>query len=224
MADQSLPSGPRVETLSTKTVFKGYFRVDEWLLRHVRFGGGWSGEIKREVFERGHAVAVLLYDPVRDEVALIRQFRVGALAAGWDPWLYEIVAGIVEPDELPEEVARRETIEEAGCTAITSLIPMMRFLVTAGASTESVHMYCGLIDTTGLGGIHGLEHENEDIQVVVLSCADALDMLQDGRANNSPIIIALQWLALNRDRLRRGDIPPPPGNWPDVLEPGRPQS
>jgi len=218
MSDDTRPADGLVEILSKRTVFQGYFRVDEWRVRHRRFDGSWSGPVKREIFERGHAVGLLIYDPVRDEVALIEQFRVGALAAGWDGWLYEVVAGIIEPGESPADVAKREADEEAGCV-VTELIPMIRYLATPGGSTESVHLYCALVDTKGLGGIHGLDHEDEDIRVKVVTYGEALAMLSDGRASNSMIVIALQWLALHRESLRRGNIPPQPRNWVDQLEP-----
>src|ERR1700748_3636597 len=90
------------EILERKTVFQGYFRIDRYVFKHKKFDGSWTGPVTREIFERGHAAAVLLYDPVRDEVALIEQFRAGALAAGWNPWQIEIVAGIVDAGEAGE--------------------------------------------------------------------------------------------------------------------------
>jgi len=187
---------PRVEVVEKTTPFQGYFRIDRYHLRHRKFDGGWSEVMSREIFERGHAVAVLLYDPTRDRVALIEQFRPGAFAAGMEPWLIEIVAGIVEPGETPEEVARREALEEAGCE-VTDLHFIGRYLTTPGGSSESIRLYCGRFDSRGVGGIHGLDHEDEDIRVLPLSRQEALERLAAGEITNLFSVVALQWLALN---------------------------
>ena len=191
-----------VEILSKETVFKGYFRIDRYRLRHRTFAGGWSGEMVREVFERGHAVVVLLYDPQRDEVALIEQFRPGAYAAGWHPWLIECVAGIIEEGEHPDAVARRETMEEAGAEP-SDMIHVGDYLVTAGGSSESCRLYCARVDSSTISGTHGLAHEGEDIRTLVVSAAEALAMVRDGRINNSMATVAIQWLALEKDALRK---------------------
>ncbi|MDO8606517.1 MAG: NUDIX domain-containing protein [Phaeospirillum sp.] len=191
-----------VEILSKETVFQGYFRIDRYRLRHRTFAGGWSGEMVREVFERGHAVVVLLYDPDRDSVALIEQFRPGAYAAGWHPWLIECVAGVIEEGEHADDVAWRETKEEAGAEP-SAMIHIGDYLVTAGGSSESCRLYCAKIDSSIVSGIHGLAHEGEDIRVLVVSAAEALAMVRDGRINNSMATVAIQWLALEKDDLRR---------------------
>ncbi|MEO3429966.1 NUDIX domain-containing protein [Pelagibius sp. CAU 1746] len=186
----------RVEILEKTTAFKGYFQVDRYRLRHHTFDGGWTGEMSREIFERGHAAAVLLYDPARDQVVLIEQFRPGAYAAGMEPWLIEIVAGVIEPGEDPDTVVRRETQEEAGCT-VGELLPIGRFLTTPGGCSETVVIYCGRIDSRGVGGIHGLDHEHEDIRVLPLARSEALARLASGQITNLITVAALQWLALN---------------------------
>jgi ADP-ribose pyrophosphatase len=190
-----------VEILQKTLRYKGFFEIVHYRFRHRLFAGGWSGEIQREVFERGHAAAVLLYDPAADAVVLIEQFRIGALVAGLEPWQIEIVAGIIEEGELPEDVARRESQEEAGA-AIGALLPIYRYMVSPGGASESVQVYCGRVDSKGLGGIHGLPEENEDIRVEVHSFAGAMAALDAGKITNAVTIIALQWLALNRARLR----------------------
>jgi len=191
-----------VETVERRTVYDGYFRIDRYRLRHRLHAGGWSGEMTREVFERGHAVGVLPYDPVRDEVVLLEQFRVGALAAGWTPWLIEIVAGIVEEGETAEDVARREAMEEAGCQ-VAELVHLHDYLVSPGGTSESVTLFAGRVDSAGAGGIHGLDHEHEDIRVFTLPADEALDLLARGSIRNALAVIALQWLALNRNELRK---------------------
>ncbi len=190
-----------VRVLACDTVFQGYFRVDRYRLQHRRHDGGWSQELTREVFERGHAAAVLPYDPLRDEVVLIEQFRPGALAAGWAPWQLEVVAGIVDPGETPEEVARRESQEEAGLT-ILELAPIADFLASPGAVSQTERLYCGRVDAAGAGGIHGLEQEGEDIKAVVVPFAELRGLLAAKKVSNATGLIALQWLLLNRDELR----------------------
>ena len=190
-----------VELLDKSERYSGFFRINRYRLRHRLFAGGWSGAIEREVFERGHAVGVLPYDPVADSLVLIEQFRIGALVAGMSPWLIEVVAGIIEEGEAPEEVARRETQEEAGLE-ILALMPMCRYLVSPGGSSESVRLYCGRVDSRGAGGIHGLAEEHEDIRVDHLPYGEAMRLLEEGLVTNSVSLIALQWLALHRDRVR----------------------
>ncbi len=184
------------------TPFRGYFRIDRYRLRHRLHEGGWSGEMVREVFERGHVAAVLPYDPERDCVVLIEQFRIGAHAAGRAPWLVETVAGIIEPGEAAEDVARREGREEAGIE-ITDLLPAADYLSSPGAMSETVELFCGRVDSRGAGGVHGLDHEHEDIRVIVVPFAEVARMLEDRSLSNAITLIALQWLALNRDELRR---------------------
>ena len=190
-----------VEVIERETVFQGYFKVDRYHLRHKLFAGGWSGKISWEVFERGHAATVLPYDPVRDEIVLMEQFRAGAFASGKDPWLIECVAGIIEDGETPEDVARREVLEENGLT-VSDLWHMHGMFVSPGAVTEFVELYLGRVDAKNAGGIHGLDHEHEDIRVFTCSLSEATDMLASGRIVDSHTIVSLQWLALHQDEVR----------------------
>ncbi len=183
-----------------ETVWQGYFRVDQHRLRHRRFDGTPSDLLLREVLERGHVAAVLPVDVAAQRVVLIEQIRPGALAAGLEPWLLECVAGIIEPDEQPQDVARRESLEEAGCK-IEQLVPIARFLPSPGAVSETVNLYCGSTCVDNLGGVHGLAEEGEDIKVHIVSIDRALALLEAGRIVNAKTIIALQWLALNKHRL-----------------------
>ncbi len=200
-----------VEIESRETVFSGYFRVDQYRLRHRLFAGGWSDTAGREVFERGHAVAVILYDADRDLLVLIEQFRIGAfaalqnephLAATMTPWLLEVVAGIIDEGESPETVARREAMEEAGCE-IFELEPVGRFLLSPGVMTESLELFCGRVDAGGVGGIHGLKDEHEDIRVLAVPVEDAFRWLDEGRFVNATALVAMLWFRLNREDLRR---------------------
>jgi ADP-ribose pyrophosphatase len=192
--------GEDVDIIEKITPFQGYFRIDRYTLRHRRHDGGWTAPMTREIFERGHAAAVLLYDPVRDEVGLIEQFRPGAWAAGWHPWLIEVVAGIIDDGATPEDVAIREAQEEAG-VAIGDLLPICKYLVTPGGSTETMELFCARVDAADLDGIHGLEEEGEDIRVFSVPADEAIGWIASERVLNSCAIIALQWLALNRSQL-----------------------
>lgn len=191
-----------VELIEKQTAFRGYFRIDRLRLRFPLYEGGMSREVEREVLERGQVAAVLLVDPDRDCVVLIEQFRPGPYAAGEQPWLIEAVAGVIEGRESAEEMARREAREEANCE-ITDLFPIMRFFTSPGASTESVALFCGRVDSTHAGGVHGLEEEGEDIRVLVMSVMEALSLLHQGKIVNAKTIIALQWLASNYDKVKK---------------------
>ncbi len=160
-----------------------------------------SASLTREVVERGHATAVLPYDPRRDEIVLIEQFRIGPYAAGRDPWVVEIVAGIIDAGENAVDVARREAREEAGLE-IDELEPVAAAFLTPGACSEHVDIFCGRTDTSDAGGIHGLEHEGEDIRVLVEPYARVQELLEQGLIANVITIVALQWLMLNRNRIR----------------------
>lgn len=164
---------------------------------HRLFSGKQSPVIHREVFERGHAVAVLLYDPELSEFVLIEQFRIGAMATSDSPWLIEIVAGIVEQGEEPEEVCRREALEEAG-VEITKLHKAMSYLSSPGGTTERIHVYVGQVDASCAEGVHGLEHEGEDIYVHRVSEHEAVKWLSEGKIDNAASVIALQWFAINK--------------------------
>src|SRR5262245_58116887 len=192
----------RVQILGKTVCYDGFFRIERYRLRHQLFRGGWSPEITRELFERGHAAAVLPYDPMLDAVVLIEQFRIGALETPGDPWLLEIVAGVIDkPDETPEDVVRREAIEEANC-AIQDIVHICDYFVSPGGTSECISLFCGKVDAAGVGGVCGLEEEAEDIRVIVVPFPEALAQLQAGNIRSAAPIIALQWLQLNHDHLR----------------------
>lgn len=182
------------------TLFQGFYRMDKLHLRHRQFAGGMGPVISRELMVRPAAVGVLIYDPEGDCVLLIEQFRVGALDDA-HPWQMEIVAGLVEPGEHPDEVVRREAKEEAG-VELGRVERVMEFLPSPGGSDERFALYVASADLSLAGGIHGLPEEGEDIRVNVMSVNQALSALERGRINNAPCILALQWLALNKPRLQ----------------------
>jgi ADP-ribose pyrophosphatase len=190
-----------VEIIEREACFRGFYSLDRLHFRHRQFSGEMGPQLSRELFVRHDAVCVLPYDPQRDTVVLIEQFRVGAMEKSANPWLLELVAGLIDKDEQPEQVAHRETLEEAGLT-LGALWPITQYYPSPGGSDERVHLFVGRCDSEGAGGVHGLEEEGEDIRVHVWPLEDALDAVKDGRIDNAASIIALQWLALNRAEVR----------------------
>lgn len=178
---------------SSKTVFQGFFSVAALKVSHRLFKGGWSPPIARELFQRGEAVGVLLYDPKHQLVGLVEQFRVGAINDQNGPWQYEVVAGMIEPGETPVSVAHRELQEEAGL-AVDKLVPICDYLVSAGGTDEKMHLFCGLTDLKGKQGIFGLESENEDILLHVWLYDEALQAQAEGLLNSAAVTISLLWL------------------------------
>lgn len=193
----------KFEILSETTPFHGFFSVKRFELRHTLYKGGWSQTINREVFHRGNCVAVLLYDPDRDEVVMIEQFRMGALQLPEEQaWLLEIVAGAIEEGETAENVAHRESLEEANCN-IETLIKINEFFTSPGGTSELLTLFCGKVDTRDVGGLHGLASEDEDISVTAMKFDTAYQLLLEGKILSAIPIIALQWLYINRDSLRQ---------------------
>jgi ADP-ribose pyrophosphatase len=190
------------EILGKEVVYPGFFRMEKYRLKHTLFAGGWSAEISRELFMRGNCVAVLLYDPHADKVVLIEQFRAGAISQPDKAWLMEIVAGAIEEGETAEQVAYRESIEEAGCE-IQELMVINEFYTTPGGSSEKITLFCGKIDCTRVGGIHGLDDEEEDILARAVHFDEAYEMLENRKIESAIPIIAIQWLALNRQQLKQ---------------------
>lgn len=191
-----------VRVLRREVLFQGFFRMVKLRLQHRLFGGGWSPEMDRELFERGHAAVLMPYDPKRDAIVVQEQFRIGAVETTPNPWLLEMVAGIIEPGESAEQVVRREAIEEANLT-VGRIEPLFSYLVSPGGTTERIELFVGEVDSSAAGGLHGLAEECEDIRVSVISRTDAIAMLDSGQISNAAMLIALQWLARNGDALRQ---------------------
>lgn len=199
-----------VTVIEKSRPFDGYFKIDRYTVRHRLFEGGWSEPFTREVFERGHAAVVLLYDADLDSLVFVEQFRIGAHAAlsstswwdnGFSPWLVECVAGIIDEGETPEQVARREAVEESGCE-IRELIPIQRVMASPGGCSETVFVFCGQVDASKAGGIHGLDAEHEDIRVLTVPAAEAFEWLESGRLVHSITIIAVHWFRQRHRHLR----------------------
>ena len=198
-----------IEIIEKMTPFEGYFRIDRYKLKVPLYEGGLSGIMTREVFERGHAVVILLYDAGLDRLVLIEQFRPGAFAAlaspwfadDFSPWLIECAAGIIEDGETPEDVARREATEETGCD-VDAIIPIYRFLASPGGSSETDFLLLGRVDASKVDGGGGLETEQEDIRVVVVPPEEAFGWLDSGRIVNAMAIIAIEWFRRNHATVR----------------------
>ncbi len=188
-----------VEIKSSDYVYKGFFKVQQLQLRHQCFSGEWSPWLQREQVHHSDAAAVLLVDPLLQKLVLVEQFRVGLLKRDGkpSPWLLEIVAGLLEPNEKPEQTIMREAMEEAGCK-ITQLLKIGEFYNSPGGFAEKTTLYCGIVDSTGVGGVHGVGKEHEDIQVHVLNIKEVLSFFEAGKLiTSSSTVIALQWLAFN---------------------------
>lgn len=192
-----------VEIISRSLQHDGFLRVEHLQLRHRLFSGAWSEVFLRELQLKDPAVGVLLFDPERDAVLLVRQFRVGMYDDTEDSgsaWPLEIVAGMVASGEQSEEVAIRETKEESDCVP-TDLVKICEYYNSPGGSNEKIILFCGRFDSSNAGGVHGLIEEHEDIEVQVHSYSDAVGMIESGEINNAMSIIALQWLQLHRQEL-----------------------
>ena len=190
-----------VEIIARETLYSGFFSMELYRFRHRLFNGEMSGEIKREIFERGHAAVLLPYDPVRDEVVLVEQVRIAAYDTSETPWLLEMVAGMIEEGESVEDVARREALEEAGLV-VGRTKPVLSFLASPGGTSERSSIMVGEVDATTAEGIHGLADENEDIRVHVVSRELAYQWVEEGKIDNAASVIALQWLQLHYQTLR----------------------
>lgn len=191
-----------VEIIARETRYKGFFSIIAYRFRHRLFNGEMSGEVVREVFERGHAAVLLPYDPKRDEVVLIEQIRIPALDSSDTPWLLEMVAGIIEEGETVEDVARREALEEANIV-VRRCKPALNYLASPGGTSERLSIMVGEVDATTAEGIHGLEAENEDIRVHVVSREQAYRWVEEGAIDNAASVIALQWLELHHESLKK---------------------
>jgi len=190
------------EIVEHEIAYKGYFQIEKLQLRYRLFKGGWSVVLARELFERGSAVAAVLYDPLLDKVVMIEQFRVGVVKSDSSPWLLEVVAGIIEADDpTPAAVVQRETQEETGLE-ILDLVHIQDYWVTPGSSSEQISLFCARVDASKANGVHGNKHEGEDIKLHVFDIKDIFEDLKQQRFNNSMTIIALQWLQLNHQQLK----------------------
>ena len=190
-----------IRLIEEEVLYQGFNRLRRLVFQYPRYDGTWSNPVDREVLERADATVVLPYDPVHDRVVLIEQFRLAASLTPFSARQFEPIGGLIEPGNGPEMVIRREAVEEAGLT-LGALIPIGRFLPSPGCLTEVVHAYCALVDTEGLGGLHGCANEDEDIMVHVLDFADVERSLAAGEFGYMVMALCVYWLIANRERLR----------------------
>ena len=193
-----------VDLRSVRQPYTNFFALTEQRLRFPRFDGAMSPEIEREGFLGGDAVTVLPYDPVRDRVMVIEQFRFSPFMRGDPlPWVLEPVAGRIDPGETPEQTAQRELVEEAG-VSVKDLHHVANYYPSPSCFSEYIYSYIGICDLPDeAAGLGGLETEAEDIRSHILSFDRAFELVFDGEADAAPLIISLMWLARERARLRK---------------------
>lgn len=187
-----------------ETKYQGFFKLNEYQLSHKLFSQKQSKTFTREIFERGDAVVVMLYDPEKDTLLLLEQFRPGVLRANGTPWMLEFIAGMFDDNESPIDVAVREAKEEANIELKPeSIKPIMKYFSSPGGTSECIYLHWATFDSSKVlsGSVHGLAHENEDIMLHLVSRNDALALLATGKISNAATVIGLQWLAINYQRL-----------------------
>ncbi|HDR0627388.1 TPA: ADP-ribose diphosphatase [Pasteurella multocida] len=187
-----------IDILNEETLYQGFFQLKKIQFKHKLFAGGYSGVVTRELLVKGAASAVIAYDPIKDAVVLVEQVRIGAYQpdSAQSPWLLEFIAGMVEEGEKPEEVALRESEEEAG-VQVQDLQHCLSVWDSPGGVLERIHLFVGKVDSTTAKGLHGLSEENEDIRVHVVSREQAYQWVNEGKIDNSIAVLGLQWLQLN---------------------------
>lgn len=186
-------------------VFKQYFAIDAYDISYSRFDGKESNVFRREVFERdADAVAILAYDIKTDEIALIEQFRIGALNDSDSPWLIEIVAGMIDGEERPEVSAIRELKEEIGvCITEDKLYRICEEYATPGGASEKTTVFIANVDLSVLKDHGGLDSEGEDIRVFKAPLSEAYEQIKLGRIKNAVTILAIQYLLLEKEKVKQ---------------------
>jgi len=195
--------GGAVQVAARRVPYRQFFEIAEWDLRVPSFGGGLGPPVTRAAFVTGDCITVLPYDPARDRVLLVEQFRFGMCARGDPlPWSLEPVAGRIDAGETPEEAARREALEEGGAV-LTRLIRIGQHYPSPGVSAEYHFAYIGLADLSDAGQrLGGVEDEAEDIRVLVLSFDALMALIDSGEAQNAPLILSALRLRDLRAALR----------------------
>lgn len=194
-----------VEITSREYVFRGFIQVEKVSLRHRLFNQSeYTPVIQRELIHRPEAAGVLLYNDQKQQFALIEQFRVGALDDPHSPWQLEIIAGVLDGDETPENCIRRESLEESGC-AVQDLQHLFSFYPSAGACSELFHLYVSETNLPAKGGVFGVDNEGENIQLHLFNYSEIQMLLDSGRLKNAPVIMALQWLSQHITTIIKSD-------------------
>ena len=186
----------KFKILNKKNIHNGFFKMNEVTLSYKKYDGTWSNEIKRELFGGAQVSAVLPYDPKNKKIVLIQQFRPGTISKENNNYLDEVVAGIIDPGESPEEAAKRECLEETGCK-INKLTHIQGYYPAPGSSESFFSLFLGEVDAPDKETIRGLENENEDILVKSYSFVDVKNKMENKEILNGLTLIALQWFFLN---------------------------
>ena len=193
--DHASYSASDVTIESREFLFRGFIQVEKVSFRHRLFNQpDYSPVIQRELIHRPEAAGVLLYNDQQQRFALSEQFRVGALNDAESAWQLEIIAGVLDGDEAPEDCIRRESLEESGCE-VQQLQHLFSFYPSAGACSEFFHLYAAEVELPKMGGIFGMPDEGENIQLHLFDYSEVGTLLRNGRLRNAPVIMALQWLA-----------------------------
>lgn len=193
--DHASYSASDVTIESREPIFRGFIQVEKVSFRHRLFNQpDYSPVIQRELIHRPEAAGVLLYNDQQQRFALIEQFRVGALNDSESAWQLEVIAGVLDGDEAPEDCIRRESLEESGCE-VQQLQHLFSFYPSAGACSEFFHLYAAEVELPKMGGIFGMPDEGENIQLHLFDYSELGTLLKNGRLRNAPVIMALQWLA-----------------------------
>ena len=192
--DHASYSASDVKIESREPIFRGFIQVEKVSFRHRLFNQpDYSPLIQRELIHRPEAAGVLLYNDQQQRFALIEQFRVGALNDSESAWQLEVIAGVLDGDEAPEDCIRRESLEESGCE-VQQLQHLFSFYPSAGACSEFFHLYAAEVELPKMGGIFGMPDEGENIQLHLFDYSEVGTLLRNGRLRNAPVIMALQWL------------------------------
>ena len=185
----------KYKIINKKNLYSGFFSLNKYEFVHKKHNGEWTNTVEREVFSGAHVSTLLPYDPIKQEIILIQQFRAGVLSRYDEDHLYEIVAGIIDEGENPEDTAVRECFEETGCE-VKKIHPIQSYFPAPGSSESYYHLYLGEIQAFDGERIRGLENENEDILVRSFKIDEVRQMLKEKKIINVLTLIALQWFFL----------------------------
>ncbi len=185
----------KYKIINKKNLYSGFFSLNKYEFIHQKHDGNWTNKVQREIFSGAHVSTLLPYDPIKEEIILIQQFRAGVISRYDEDYLYEIVAGIIDNNESPEQTAKRECLEETGCE-VNKIIPIQSYFPAPGSSESYYHLYLGYINSFHGERIKGLESENENILVKAFKVDQVRKMLKDKRIINGLTLVALQWFFL----------------------------
>ena len=191
-----------LKVIKKRNIFKGFNKINEYVFKYKHLSNKWSNVLKREIYSPRNAVAILPYDPNQNKVLLIKQFRIGAYLAGFDPWQIEIIAGCVDKSDLSsEEAILRETKEESGIILDKKNLKIINHILNSpGTTSEKTDIFFCECDLGNSGGIFGCKDENEEIESFTCNVFEAFNMIKDKKINSVHSIIALNWLSYYLDK------------------------